>query len=45
MKIGQRITVRGIECIVYKIHPFGTVDVHSLDEKLYFRVSGLWPWP
>lgn len=40
-EIGQIIVVRDIECKIVKIHPFGTVDVESLDGKHNYRVSGL----
>lgn len=40
MKIGQIITVRGIECRVIISEGAGTYVVESLDGRYYFRVSG-----
>lgn len=42
MKIGDSVVVRGVRCVVFKVHPFGTVDVRSPDGAQAFRVSGLW---
>jgi len=41
MKIGQIITVYGKQCRIFKVHPFGTVDVVTLDGSRAWRVSGL----
>lgn len=41
MKIGDIITVYGHQCRVFKVHPFGTVDVIRLDGSRAYRVSGL----
>ena len=41
LKIGDIVTVHGIQCEVFKIRPFGTVDVVALDYSRAFRVSGL----
>lgn len=43
MKVGAVVVVYGVRCVVFKVRPFGTVDVLSLDGKQAFRVSGLWP--
>jgi hypothetical protein len=40
-KVGQRMTVRGVECRITKIQSYGTVDVVSLDGKNAWRVTGL----
>jgi len=40
-KIGQLYTVRGKQCRIFKIHPFGTMDVVSLCGNYAWRVSGL----
>lgn len=39
--IGDRIMVRGIECRIFKVHAFGTVDVETVDGSRAWRVSGL----
>lgn len=39
--IGQTITVRGIQCKIIKVRPFGTIDVESLDGAKHWRLSGL----
>ena len=39
--IGQLITVRGIECRIFKVHPFGTIDVVSLCGNYAWRLTGL----
>lgn len=41
MNVGDKMIVRGIKCIVFKVRPMGTVDVVSLDGKHAWRVSGL----
>jgi hypothetical protein len=41
VKIGDQMTVRGVRCVVFKVRPFGTIDVVSVDGKQAFRVSGL----
>ena len=41
-QIGDILTVRGLLCRVYKVWPFGTVDVLTLDGNKAFRVSGLY---
>lgn len=40
-RIGQHVMVRGVECVIFKIHAFGTIDVESLDGKHAWRLSGL----
>lgn len=40
-KLGDIVTVRGIKCRVFRIHPFGTMDVEALDGSVCFRVTGL----
>lgn len=40
-KIGDKLTVRGHVCEVFKVHPFGTVDVASLDSNHAWRLTGL----
>ena len=41
-KLGQLVTVRGIECRVIAIRPAGTIDVEATDGSgRCFRVSGL----
>jgi hypothetical protein len=40
-KVGQVITVHGVPCRIFKVRPFGTVDVVALDDSRAFRVSGL----
>lgn len=39
--IGQPVTIRGIECRIVNILPYGTVEVSSLDDRKHYRVSGL----
>lgn len=39
--IGQLVTVRGIECRIFKVHPFGTIDVVSLCGNYAWRLSGM----
>ena len=39
--IGQILTVRGVVCRVFKIHPLGTIDVEEIDGPRAFRLSGL----
>jgi hypothetical protein len=42
LEIGALVTVRGVLCRVFKIHPLGTIDVVALDsDGPAFRVSGL----
>lgn len=40
-KIGQIVKVHGQDCRIFKIHPFGTIDVVTLDGSKSFRMSGL----
>jgi len=40
-KIGQIVKVYGHDCRIFKIHPFGTIDVVRLDETRAYRLSGL----
>lgn len=37
--IGQTVTVYGMLCTIYRIHPFGTMDVEAPDGRC-FRVTG-----
>lgn len=39
--VGQTVTVRGLLCRIAKVHPAGTIDVHSIHTDHAFRVSGL----
>jgi hypothetical protein len=41
-KIGMVIIVRGVPCRIFKIHPFGTIDVMATDgSELCWRLTGL----
>ena len=40
MKVGSLLMVYGVRCRVFKVRPFGTFDVVSLDGKRAWRVSG-----
>jgi hypothetical protein len=40
-KVGQTITVYGLDCTIIKVWPFGTVDCVSKDGNLAWRVTGL----
>lgn len=41
IRLGELVTVRGIECRVYAILPMGTVEVIATDgTQRCFRVSG-----
>jgi 1,2-phenylacetyl-CoA epoxidase PaaB subunit len=40
-RVGDRTTVRGVPVEIVKVHPFGTIDVVSLDGKHAWRVTGL----
>lgn len=41
-KLGELVTVRGIECRIIGIHPAGTIDVEATDGSgRCWRVSGL----
>ncbi len=40
-KVGMLVTVRGVKCRIFKVRPFGTIDVESLCGKYAWRVSGL----
>lgn len=39
--IGQLMMVRGVQCKIVKILPFGTLDVVSICGQYAYRVSGL----
>lgn len=39
-RVGQKVLVRGVTCIIRIIHAAGTVDVEAPDGSWY-RVSGL----
>lgn len=38
--IGQIVTVRGLECRITKVLPFGTIECESISTHHAFRVSG-----
>lgn len=40
-QVGQVIKVYGQDCRIFKIHPFGTLDVVTLDGSRAYRVTGL----
>lgn len=40
-KVGAVVVVRGIECRVIKVYPFGTMDVEAVDGSRAYRVTGL----
>ena len=40
-QVGQVVQVYGKPCRIVKIHPFGTIDVVTLDGSKAFRLSGL----
>lgn len=40
-QIGQIYDVRGLKCRIFKIHPFGTMDVEEINGERAFRVTGL----
>ncbi len=41
-RIGQTVTVYNIECRIYRIHPFGTIDVEATDgSERCWRITGL----
>lgn len=40
-KVGQLMSVRGMQCRVFKLHPLGTLDVVSLCGRYAFRLTGL----
>lgn len=42
LKKGDIIEARGVACRIFKVWPFGTYDVVSLDGKHAFRVTGLY---
>jgi hypothetical protein len=39
--LNQIVFVRGIRCRIFKIHPFGTIDVCEINGSRAFRLSGL----
>lgn len=41
MALGDIVIVRGLQCRIIAIRPFGTVDVESLDGRYVWRLSGL----
>ena len=41
LKVGDVVTVYGTLCRVFKVHPFGTVDVEQIEGDRAYRVSGL----
>ena len=40
-RVGDLLTLYGHPCRVFKVHPFGTIDVESLDSDHAWRISGL----
>ena len=40
-RVGMLVTVRGVRCRIFRIHPFGTLDCVSLCGNYAWRVSGL----
>jgi len=38
---GQLITIYGHKCRIVTVHPFGTLDVETLDGSRAWRVTGL----
>ena len=40
LEIGSRLRVCGHWCTVYRLHPLGTADVVSDDERHRWRVTG-----
>lgn len=40
-KVGDIVTVYGVDCEIVKVRPFGTIDVVALDGSRAWRVSGL----
>lgn len=42
MKVGDILVVSGIQYRIFKVHPFGTYDVLTLDGTRAFRVTGLY---
>lgn len=40
-KVGDRVTVHGKACEVFKVYPYGTMDVVALDGSGAWRVTGL----
>lgn len=40
-KIGQIMVVYGLKCRIFKIHPFGTVDVEEINGPHVYRITGL----
>lgn len=40
-EVGMLMMVRGVQCRIVKVRPFGTVDVVSLCGAFSWRVSGL----
>lgn len=40
-RVGDRVVVRGVECVVYAVVPAGTVEVEAVDGSgRCWRVSG-----
>lgn len=40
-QVGQTMVVYGVLCRIFKIHPFGTVDVEEINGNHAYRVTGL----
>ena len=42
-QVGDRLTVRGVACVVVKVRDFGTMDVEAIDPAIdkAWRITGL----
>jgi hypothetical protein len=40
-KLGMIVTVYGVKCRIFKVHPMGTIDVVSIDGRRAWRITGL----
>lgn len=38
--IGQTVTVYGVECRIFRVHPAGTIDVEEVNGPRAWRVTG-----
>lgn len=41
-KVGMCVFVCGVNCCIFKVHSFGTIDVVSDDGDRAWRITGLW---
>lgn len=39
-QVGNIVIVRGVRCRIFKLHPFGTMDVEQIDGPNAWRISG-----